>query len=249
VQVEGSSCSSALTLSEFEANAFAGACLTRSRGSRFVARLLKTCFLSWLFVLLGAVSVRAGIEQSMMATAPPAPSNRFAFGAKEVENMMGAFFFFDTTQNQRPSIDFALDSLRLGIMLNDPWDIGPLSGNFEALGEVFVGGVFTGPGNVLAGATLVFRYNFVQPKARVVPYMQIGAGGVYTDIPEDESRGLISLPVEFNLQAGVGTRFLVNDHWSVNLEGVYRHISNAEIHKPNFGIDSVGGNLGFGFSF
>jgi lipid A 3-O-deacylase len=185
----------------------------------------------------------------MMARAPTPAANRFAFGAKEVENMMGAFFFFDTTQNQRPSIDFALDSLRLGIMLNDPWAIGPLSGNFEVLGEVFAGGIFTGPGDVLAGATLVFRYNFVQPQARLVPYMQIGAGGVYTNIPEDESRGLISLPVEFNLQAGVGTRFLVNDHWSINVEGVYRHISNAEIKKPNYGIDAVGGNLGFGFSF
>lgn len=225
------------------------ACLTTLRASRFVAHPLKTRFLSWLLVLIGSASLRAGIEPSMMVPAPTPSANRFAFGAKEVENMMGAFFFFDTTQNQRPSIDFALDSLRLGIMLNDPWDIGPLSGNFEALGEVFVGGIFTGPGDVLAGATLVFRYNFVQPHARVVPYMQIGAGGVYTDIPEDASRGLISLPVEFNLQAGVGTRFLVNDHWSINVEGVYRHISNAEIKKPNFGIDSVGGNLGFGFSF
>jgi len=223
--------------------------LTRWRASLFVAQLLKTRFLSCLLVLLGSVALRAGTEPSMMAPAPTPSANRFAFGAKEVENVMGAFFFFDTTQNQRPSIDFALDSLRLGIMLNDPWNIGPLSGNFEVLGEVFVGGVFTGPGNVLAGATLVFRYNFVQPQARVVPYLQIGAGGVYTDIPEDESRGLISLPVEFNLQAGVGTRFLVTDRWSINLEGVYRHISNAEIKKPNFGIDSVGGNLGFGFSF
>jgi len=60
---------------------------------------------------------------------------------------------------------------------------------------------------------------------------------------------LISLPVEFNLQAGIGSRFMVNDRWSIVLEGVYRHISNAEINKPNFGIDSVGGNVGFGFSF
>ncbi len=223
--------------------------LTRQGPSRFVAQLLKTRFLSCVLILLGSVAVRAGTEPSVMQPAPTPSENRFSFGAKEIENVMGAFFFFDTTQNQRPSIDFALDSLRLGVMLNDPWSLGPMSGNFEALGEVFVGPVVTGPGNVLAGATLVFRYNFVQPRARLVPYLQIGAGGVYTDIPEDESRGLISLPVEFNLQAGVGTRFLVNDRWSIMLEGVYRHLSNAEIKKPNFGIDSVGGNLGFGFSF
>ena len=131
--------------------------------------------------------------------------------------MMGAFFFFDTTQNQRPSIDFALDSLRLGIMLNNPWNLGPLSGNFEALGEVFVGGVFTGPGQRSGGSHTGFPLQFhpATGASCSVP-SKLAAGGVYTDIPEDESQGLISLPVEFNLQAGVGTRYLVNDRWSVN---------------------------------
>ena len=32
------------------------------------------------------------------------------------------------------------------------------------------------------------------------------------------------------------------------IEGAYRHISNAEIKKPNSRIDSVGGSMGFGFS-
>jgi hypothetical protein len=46
-----------------------------------------------------------------------------------------------------------------------------------------------------------------------------------------------------------GTRLRLNELWSLVIEGAYRHISNAEIKKPNFGIDSVGGNVGFGFSF
>jgi hypothetical protein len=164
--------------------------------------------------------------------------------------MSGAFFFFDTTQNNRPSVDYALESLRLGVMLNNPWHLGLFSGNFEFMGEVFAGGIFEGPGDVLAGASLVFRYNFVQePNARFAPYAQIAAGGVYTNIGEEESRGLISLPVEFNLQAGIGARFFLDDRWSLIFEGDYRHISNAEIKKPNYGIDSVGGNVGFGFSF
>ncbi|HEY2711772.1 MAG TPA: acyloxyacyl hydrolase [Chthoniobacterales bacterium] len=102
---------------------------------------------------------------------------------------------------------------------------------------------------VAAGLTLFLRYNFVQPHARVLPYLQIGAGSVYTDIPEKESGGLISLPVEFNLQGIGGTRIVLNDYWSFLVEFGYRHISNAEIKKPNFGIDSVGGNVGFGFFF
>ena len=131
----------------------------------------------------------AGVEQPVLTAMTREAESNFSRGAKEFQNVTGAFFFFDTTQNNRP----AIDSLRLGIMLNDPWRVGPLSGNFEFLGEVFGGGIFDGPGNIMTGASLVMRYNFVQPRARLVPYLQIGAGGVYTDIGEQESHGLISL--------------------------------------------------------
>jgi opacity protein-like surface antigen len=191
----------------------------------------------------------AEVEQPVPTATTREPESNFSRGTKEFQNVTGAFFFFTATQNRRPSIDFAVDSLRLGIMLNDPWRAGPLSGNFELLGEVFAAGIFEGPGDVMAGATLVMRYNFVQPRARLVPYLQMGAGGVYTNIGEEESRGLISLPVEFNLQGIGGTRIMLNDRWSLVIEAGYRHISNAEIKKPNFGIDSIGGNLGFGFFF
>lgn len=188
-------------------------------------------------------------EQPVPMTPIQETAGNFSRGSHEFQNVTGAYLYFTTTENDRPSIDFALNSTRFGVMLNDPWEMGLLSGNFEFMGELFGGGVFQGPGNVLTGATLIFRYNFVQPRARLIPYLQIGAGGVYTDIGERESRGLISLPVEFNLQGIGGTRLMLNDRWSLVIEGVYRHISNAEIKKPNFGIDSVGGNVGFGFFF
>ena len=204
---------------------------------------------AFVALLISTTAGFGGVEEPVATTLAPETESNFSRGAKEFQNVSGAFFFFDTTQNNRPAIDFALDSLRLGIMLNDPWQAGPLSGNFELLGEIFGGGIFNGPGDVMAGATLVMRYNFVQPHARLVPYLQIGAGGVYTNIGEEESRGLISLPVEFNLQGIVGARVMLNDRWSLVLEGAYRHISNAEIKKPNYGIDSGGGNVGLGFFF
>jgi len=79
--------------------------------------------------------------------------------------------------------------------------------------------------------------------------MQIGGGGIYTDISERESRGLVSLPVEFNLQGTGGLRFMLNQRWMLVLEAGYRHISNATIKLPNRGVDSVGGDIGFGFLF
>ncbi|MBA3544773.1 MAG: acyloxyacyl hydrolase [Chthoniobacterales bacterium] len=210
---------------------------------------MKNVFVAFALTLIAPGGVQAGVEEPGSLVARQEAESNFARGEKEFQNVTGAFFYFDTGPNNRPSIDYALNSLRLGVMMNDPWSLGLLSGNFEFLGEVFAGPVVEGPGNVLAGGTLVFRYNFVQPRARLIPYVQVGAGGVYSDIPEKESRGLISLPVEFNLQAGAGTRLMLNDRWSIVVEGTYRHISNAEIKKPNFGIDSVGGNLGFGFFF
>ena len=108
-------------------------------------------------------------------------------------------------------------------------------------------GFFHGPGSVEAGGTLIFRYNFIQPNARVIPHMQIGAGGIYTDIGERESRGLVSLPVEFNLQGTGGLRFMLDNKWSLILEAGYRHISNGTIELPNRGVDSVGGDVGLGF--
>jgi hypothetical protein len=212
--------------------------------------MMRAVLASAIIALVFAVEARAGVERPAPSPITELPRDNFSAGAKEFEAVSGAFFFFDTTQNNRPSVDYALESLRLGVMLNNPWHLGLFSGNFEFMGEVFGGGIFEGPGDVLAGASLVFRYNFVQePQPKIVPYAQIAAGGVYTNIGEKESRGLVSLPVEFNLQAGVGARFFLDDRWSLIFEGDYRHISNAEIKKPNFGIDSVGGNVGFGFSF
>ena len=229
----------------------ASACeaVDKAVGLAFHRAQMKKFFVAGTLAFFATVTARAGTEQPVQPTAMREIDNPFARGSKEFQNVTGAFFFFDTTQNQRPAIDFAIDSVRLGIMLNDPQGPGFLTGNFELLGEAFAGAIFDGPGNVLAGSNLIFRYNFIQPRARIIPYLQIGAGFIYTDISESESRGLVSLPVEFNLQGIGGMRFMLNERWSVVVEGGYRHISNADIHLPNYGIDSVGGNLGFGFFF
>jgi hypothetical protein len=188
------------------------------------------------------------------AQPPPAPDRQdsreiFTKGSKEFENVAGVFYFFDRGDNDGPSVDLAVESLRLGVMLSDPRGSGFFAGNYEFLGEVFAGPIFQGSGTVTAGATLFIRYNFIQPGARVIPYMQIGGGGIYTDISEHDSHGLVSLPVEFNLQGTGGLRFVLNRPWSILVEAGYRHISDASINLPNRGVDSDGGDLGVGFSF
>jgi len=206
-------------------------------------------FASCALVLLSALTAYAGEEPPLQTTVMRDVDSNFAKGTKEFQNVAGAFFFFDRGGNNRPSVDLAVDSVRLGTMLSNPHGSNFLAGNFELLGEIFAGPIFEGPGDVTAGATLFIRYNFIQPRARIIPYLQIGGGGVYTDVSEKESGGLVSSALNFNLQGTGGTRIMLNERWSFVVEAGYRHISNATISLPNYGIDTVGGNLGFGFFF
>ncbi len=69
--------------------------------------------------------------------------NPFARGTKEFQELAGGFRFFQfhNTNNDYPSIDYVIDTLRLGVMLNDPHGSGLFAGNFEFLGEVFGGAI------------------------------------------------------------------------------------------------------------
>lgn len=210
-------------------------------------------------VLMRKTTLLAVLALSLIASArggtePPAPllvrqevDEVFARGGREFQNVTGVFYFFDRGGNDGPSIDLAVDSIRLGLMLSNPRGSGFFAGNYELLGEVFGGSIFQGPASVEAGATLFIRYNFIQPRARVIPYMQIGGGGIYADISERGSRGLVSSPLNFNLQGTGGLRFMFNRKCSLVLEAGYRHISDASIKLPNRGVDSVGGDVGFEF--
>jgi hypothetical protein len=199
-------------------------------------------------VCLFAVAIAQGGDLTRVETRET--RDRFAAGSWEFEDLVGTYFLFDRGGNDRVSIDYAVNSARLGIMIYNPKFSGFLRGNTEFLMEGFGGPIFHGPGDVIAGASFFFRYNFIQPGASLVPYVQAGGGGAYTDIAHGKaSSDAIGSDLEFNLQAIAGLRFILNPKWSINVEGSYRHISNAGIVDPNYGIDSLGGALGVGFSF
>ena len=124
-----------------------------------------------------------------------------------------------------------------------------MRGNFEFLAEVFGGGVFNGPGNALCGGVLWLRYNWVQPDAWLVPYLQIGAGGLWNDAYHDRSQRAIGEAFEFNLQANLGFRLMLNPRWAIAIEGGYLHVSNAGLANRNMGVDSLGGRVGMSYFF
>ncbi|GAB4252347.1 MAG: hypothetical protein OHK005_19590 [Candidatus Methylacidiphilales bacterium] len=187
--------------------------------------------------------------EKLRATALSEP-DLFVEDRINVSLMTGPLFSHVGLGPSHPHFNYVMTNLRVGWMLNTPSDnAGLLRGNFEAIGELSTSGVFSGFGSVVIGPTFLVRYNFVQPGWKLVPYVQVGAGFVYTDAYETRSQRAIGQAWEFTPQAAVGFRYLINDHWSVNAEGIYHHISNADMSDRNLGINAVGGLVGVSYFF
>ena len=167
-----------------------------------------------------------------------------------VQAVSGALFSQTALGPDVPTFNYSQTNIRLGWMLNtpDPAD-GVLAGNWEALIELSANGIFEGSGNVMIGPAALVRYNFVQPDWKVVPYVQAGLGFVYTDAYEDKNQRAIGQAIEFTPQAGAGVRILVSKDWSVDVEGMFHHVSNAGMADRNLGINAVGGLVGATYHF
>ena len=124
-----------------------------------------------------------------------------------------------------------------------------LRGNWEALGNLFGMGVTTGPSGFLAGGRLLLRYNFVQPQARWVPFLQIGAGALGDNVYQHKDQRVVGSGVEFTLITEAGVRYFITPKWAVVLTADSEHISNADTASRNVGVNAVGGMLGVGCFF
>jgi len=69
------------------------------------------------FLIAGALAfltntfAHAGVEPPVQATVAPEPANPFAKGAKEFQDVSGAFFYYETFRDNPPAIDFAVQSI------------------------------------------------------------------------------------------------------------------------------------------
>lgn len=213
---------------------------------------LLTALTAACFHLLAFPLLQAGTgspAQRMQATALSQP-DIFIEDRINVSVMSGPLFSHIGLGPSHPHFNYAMTNLRLGWILNTPSDdAGALRGCFEAIGELSVSGVFSGFGSVMVGPTFLVRYNFVQPGWKLVPYAQVGAGFVYTDAYETRSQRAIGQAWEFTPQASVGFRYLLDDHWSLNAEAIYHHVSNADMSDRNLGINAIGGLVGATYFF
>ena len=169
----------------------------------------------------------------------------FAKGAHELQIQAGTYFEF----SHEPKIDFADVAVRYGVMLNSAEGDGFLRGNFEFLGEAFGAVIFDGPGDGIAGLTLMLRYNFVQPGAKLVPYFQIGAGGAWNNVHSDSSQRILGSQFTFNLQSAIGLRYFLCENVALTVEAGWIHLSNASLSDRNLGLNGAGGALGVSWFF
>ncbi len=208
------------------------------------------CLLTLCGWLLTLPAIRAGEPDGKTPTVPVAVEDRiFHRGAWDLQVAEAVEFSLQTTSRIRPNIDYQLTVIRVGYMLDDPHGSNFLRGNNEFMLEVVGGPMFQGPGSALGGLSIVYRRNFLSPGARFVPYLNLGAGGVYSDAFHDKVQQALGSPFEFDLQAAVGARFRLGLNWTLDAEFAYRHLSNAHIVDRNLGTNAIGGVVGASYSF
>jgi len=181
------------------------------------------------------------------AEASEVPDTDDLFGTSRYEASLtsGVLFSPFLANHGRPTINYTISEGQFGYMLSAPRGDGWWRGNFEFLGEGFGSDIFDGPGGYIAGMTLWARYNFVQPGWHFVPYVQAGAGLTATDI----NPRIVGQTFNFNLEIGLGTRYLLSQRWALLIEYRYQHISNANTGAHNIGINAHGPILGVSYLF
>jgi lipid A 3-O-deacylase len=133
---------------------------------------------------------------------------------------------------------------RYGWVLTDPHGPGFVRGRFEyAVDAVPVFVVFQ-PTNTAYGAAVnpfALIWDF-DTQGRVVPYLDLGGGVLFTNtqVPEGTSR------INFTTAGGVGLHFLAGKlTWTADVR--FMHISNAGLEKANPGLNTVQLRLGVGW--
>jgi Lipid A 3-O-deacylase (PagL) len=202
---------------------------------------------SWLLLtamLVSSFSIMQAGDEGMGVTRS---EEWFDRGAAEFELMSGVVVA--QIAGSRTSYDYTDTELRVGWMLYSPHGSELLRGNLELLATAGGGGIFSGPGSGYGSTGAMLRYNFVQPRARLVPYFQIGAAAFISDISENKRQEDIGGTFEADLEGAAGTRFFICRRWSLNTELFLQHISNADTQPRNVGINALGGLLGISRQF
>jgi len=139
---------------------------------------------------------------------------------------------------------FLTERIRWGVIRNDSWLRGYHQFYISAIAEP----IFKGIENHYFGFNVGLRYNFVQPRWRLVPYISggVGAGGIdsHPEVPGGQGQDFT-----FNILSAAGVSYIINDHWKVDIGALYQHFSNRGQTDPNPSVNLFGPQLGVSYSY
>ena len=143
------------------------------------------------------------------------------------------------------------------ITLRQAWKLGnslganapTVGGDWEFLTDVTGSAITSRYGSYFAGASFLLRYNWTESGSFLMPYSQVGAGGVYNDAYRDQTQRAIGEAFEFILHAEVGLKCFIVPNLSLDIEGGFQHLSNGGLASRNAGVNALGGQVGFTYYF
>ena len=161
--------------------------------------------------------------------------------AAETSYLLG---IFGNPNSYEIGAQFITARWRIAATKSDSWLRGYHQFYFSGVAEP----IFRGPENHYFGISTGFRYNFVQPHARLIPYVSGGVGlGWIDSTPIPSAARVRILPSTF-LAAG-GVSYKMNEHWKASGGILYQHLSNGGQTDPNPSLNLFGPQVGVTYSF
>jgi len=99
--------------------------------------------------------------------------------------------------------------------------------------------------NIEASTSFALKAGILPETWRFQPYIKAGIGGIYITqhIPEQSTQ------LNFSENAGAGAHYFFDANNALSFEVRYRHLSNADIKKPNKGISGYITLIGLAHKF
>lgn len=199
-----------------------------------------------LVALIGLELMKGDASVAEAADQPAGYESLFGFGKQSLGISAGhglALPVGGTQTSELEDIQFLYLTPRWGVGITDP--LGRHSwyrGNFELLVEGTFLYMFEPKRGLAGGLAPMVRYNFLTG-SRFIPFLQAGAGVIALDADlRQQADG-----VNFILQSGLGLHYFISERTALTGEWRFHHISNANIHDRNAGINSS--LVMFGFTF
>jgi len=199
------------------------------------------CACAVLFFLSSCVRLLGGTTESRVEPAIPEFNPQRFEVAIESGYLLGAI---NAPASYEIGAEFLTGRIRWGVVDGERWFRGYNQFYVSAMAEP----IFRGIENHYFGFNIGFRYNFVPPGSRLVPYISGGVGGGWIDshanIPGGQGQDFT-----FNILSAAGISYSVNDHWKLNVGALYQHLSNGGQTDPNPSLNLFGPQVGVTYSF